>query len=94
MELAGFSAYQGDQLRKVITKKHKEKKLADYRMLFCSGGAEKGVSETVLAAIWEQILSFAGYSFCKPHSASYALLSGKAAFMKAHHPARMSRWRR
>jgi len=87
MELAGFSAYQGDQLRKVITKKHKEKKLADYRMLFCSGGAKKGVSETVLAAIWEQILSFAGYSFCKPHSASYALLSGKAAFMKAHHPA-------
>ena len=87
MELAGFSAYEGDQLRKVITKKHKEKKLADYRMLFFTGGATKGVSEKVLAAIWEQILSFSGYSFCKPHSASYALLSGKAAFMKAHHPA-------
>ena len=87
MELAGFSAYEGDQLRKVITKKHKEKKLADYRKLFFTGGAAKGVSEKTLAAIWEQILSFAGYSFCKPHSASYALLSGKAAFMKAHHPA-------
>jgi error-prone DNA polymerase len=87
MELAGFSAYQGDQLRKVITKKHKEKKLADYRQLFFSGGAAKGVPEKTLAAIWEQILSFAGYSFCKPHSASYALLSGKAAYMKAHHPA-------
>jgi error-prone DNA polymerase len=87
MELAGFSAYEGDQLRKVITKKHKEKKLADYRMLFFTGGAGKGVSEKILAAIWEQILSFSGYSFCKPHSASYALLSGKAAFMKAHHPA-------
>jgi len=87
MELAGFSAYEGDQLRKVITKKHKEKKLADYRKLFFTGGVAKGVPEAVLAAIWEQILSFAGYSFCKPHSASYALLSGKAAFMKAHHPA-------
>jgi error-prone DNA polymerase len=87
MELAGFSAYQGDQLRKVITKKHKEKKLADYRQLFFTGGAGKGVPEKTLAAIWEQILSFAGYSFCKPHSASYALLSGKAAYMKAHHPA-------
>ena len=87
MELAGFSAYEGDQLRKVITKKHKEKKLADYRKLFFSGGSAKGVAEKTLEAIWEQILSFAGYSFCKPHSASYALLSGKAAFMKAHFPA-------
>jgi len=87
MELAGFSACEGDQLRKVITKKHREKKLADYRLLFFTGGAAKGVPEQVLEAVWEQILSFAGYSFCKPHSASYALLSGKAAFMKAHHPA-------
>ena len=87
MELAGFSAYEGDQLRKVITKKHREKKLADYRKLFFTGGAAKGVPEKTLEAIWEQILSFSGYSFCKPHSASYALLSGKAAFMKAHHPA-------
>jgi len=87
MELAGFSAYEGDQLRKVITKKHREKKLADYRKLFFTGGGAKGVPEKTLEAIWEQILSFSGYSFCKPHSASYALLSGKAAFMKAHHPA-------
>ncbi|GFO68911.1 DNA-directed DNA polymerase [Geomonas limicola] len=87
MELAGFSAYEGDQLRKIITKKHREKRLADYRTKFFAGGAARGVSEAVLAQIWEQILSFSGYSFCKPHSASYALLSGKAAFMKAHHPA-------
>jgi DNA polymerase III alpha subunit len=31
--------------------------------------------------------SFAGYSFCKAHSASYALLSFKSAYLKAHHPA-------
>ncbi|TSK06861.1 MAG: DNA polymerase III subunit alpha [Geobacter sp.] len=87
MELAGFSASEGDQLRKVITKKHKEKRLADFRAKFVAGGTERGVSGPVLAAIWEQILSFAGYSFCKPHSASYALLSAKAAYMKANHPA-------
>jgi error-prone DNA polymerase len=87
MELADFSASEGDQLRKVITKKHREKKLADFKMKFFSGGAGKGVTEPVLQAIWEQILSFSGYSFCKPHSASYALLSAKAAYMKANHPA-------
>jgi error-prone DNA polymerase len=87
MVLAGFSASEGDQLRKVITKKHREKRLADFRIMFFSGGAAKGVTEQVLRGVWDQILSFAGYSFCKPHSASYALLSAKAAYMKAHHPA-------
>jgi error-prone DNA polymerase len=87
MQLADFSASEGDQLRKVITKKHKEKRLADFKLKFFLGGGAKGVTEPVLQAIWEQILSFSGYSFCKPHSASYALLSAKAAFMKAHHPA-------
>ncbi|MCM0080197.1 DNA polymerase III subunit alpha [Geomonas sp. Red32] len=87
MELAGFSASEGDQLRKVITKKHREKKLADFRAKFYSGAAAKGVEQLVLEAIWDQILSFSGYSFCKPHSASYAHLSAKAAYLKAHFPA-------
>jgi error-prone DNA polymerase len=33
------------------------------------------------------IESFSGYSFCKPHSASYALLSFKSCYLKAHYPA-------
>jgi error-prone DNA polymerase len=87
MALAGFSASEGDQLRKVITKKHKEKRVRDFRLKFFSGAIERGIGEPVVEAIWEQILSFSGYSFCKPHSASYALLSAKAAYMKAHFPA-------
>ena len=87
MALADFSAWEGDQLRKIVSKKHKEKKLADCRRRFFDGGLAKGVPEAVLAACWEQILSFAGYSFCKPHSASYALVSAKAAYLKANHPA-------
>jgi DNA polymerase III alpha subunit len=30
---------------------------------------------------------FQGYSFCKPHSASYAQVSFESAWIKAHHPA-------
>ncbi|MFO7753856.1 MAG: OB-fold nucleic acid binding domain-containing protein, partial [Desulfobacteraceae bacterium] len=33
------------------------------------------------------IISFSGYSFCKPHSASYARVSFQAAFLKTHYPA-------
>jgi DNA-directed DNA polymerase III PolC len=87
MVLADFSAFEGDQLRKIISKKHKEKKLADYRQMFLAGGVAKGIAEALMAVIWEQILSFAGYSFCKPHSASYALVSCKSAYLKANYPA-------
>ncbi len=87
MALAGFSPFEGDQLRKIISKKHKGKKLEDYRRLFFAGGKKKDISETVLRQCWEQILSFGGYSFCKPHSASYALVSCKSAWLKANYPA-------
>jgi DNA polymerase-3 subunit alpha/error-prone DNA polymerase len=33
------------------------------------------------------MMSFSGYSFCKPHSASYARVSFQAAYLKVHHPA-------
>ncbi len=87
MALAGFSAFDGDQLRKIISKKDKRQKLADYRRQFQQGAQDRGVSLEVVDALWEQILSFAGYSFCKPHSASYALVSCKSTYLKAHYPA-------
>lgn len=87
MALAGFSAFEGDQLRKIISKKHKAKKLEDYRQMFFAGGMGKGIPETTLRKAWGQLLSFSGYSFCKPHSASYALVSCKSVYLKARHPA-------
>lgn len=87
MAMANFSAFDGDQLRKIISKKHKEKKLADYRRRFFAGAAENGIAEEIVAKAWAQILSFGGYSFCKPHSASYALVSCKSAWLRAHYPA-------
>ena len=33
------------------------------------------------------MMSFSGYSFCKPHSASYARVSFQAAYLKVHFPA-------
>ncbi|CAB5089964.1 Error-prone repair homolog of DNA polymerase III alpha subunit (EC [Olavius algarvensis associated proteobacterium Delta 3] len=36
-------------------------------------------------------MSFSGYSFCKPHSASYARVSFQAAYLKVHYPAEFMR---
>nr|WP_173048987.1 DNA polymerase III subunit alpha [Nitrospira sp. KM1] len=87
MALADFSVEDADQLRKIISKKHKERQLGDYYRQFCQGAARNGASPLVIEQIWRMIMSFAGYSFCKPHSASYAQVSFKAAYLRAHHPA-------
>ena len=85
--LGGFSIEDGDQLRKVLSKKHKARQLRDYRQQFYAGAASRGVQEPVIDHIWSMIMSFAGYSFCKPHSASYAQVSFKSAYLRAHYPA-------
>jgi error-prone DNA polymerase len=87
MGLAGFSASEGDQLRKIVSKKDKQQRLDDFQQQFIAGGQQQRIGRAVLEQIWEQILSFAGYSFCKPHSASYALVSCKSAWLKANYPA-------
>ena len=87
MAMAGFGAADADLLRKILSKKRAGKKLEDYRGMFYRGAAERGVARDVVDQVWEMILSFAGYSFCKPHSASYALVSYKSGWLRAHYPA-------
>ncbi len=86
IDLAGFSAGEADRLRKVLTKKCRELRLAVFRGKFFAGGVERGVSPEVIEKVWEMILSFDDYSFCKSHSASYAVVSFKLAWMKRFHP--------
>ncbi|MDF0668639.1 MAG: DNA polymerase III subunit alpha [Nitrospira sp.] len=87
MALADFSVEDADQLRKIISKKHKQKQLQDYYQQFFRGAEKNGASPKTIHSIWKMIMSFAGYSFCKPHSASYAQVSFKSAYLRTHYPA-------
>jgi error-prone DNA polymerase len=87
MALAGFDHVEADGLRKVMSKKDRAKRLPDYLRRFIAGARARGVSSEQIEAVWEMILSFDGYSFCKPHSASYARVSFQAAYLKTHFPA-------
>jgi DNA polymerase-3 subunit alpha/error-prone DNA polymerase len=87
MALAGFDHVEADGLRKVMSKKDRAKRLPDYLRRFIAGARRRGVSTEQIEAVWEMILSFDGYSFCKPHSASYARVSFQAAYLKTHFPA-------
>jgi len=87
MALAGFTFVEANQLQKIITKKDRHNKLKDFRQKFFSGAVQKGVDKEIIQQVWDMMLSFSGYSFCKPHSASYAQVSFQSAFLKAHYPA-------
>jgi error-prone DNA polymerase len=87
MAMAGFNASDADLLRKILSKKRAGKKLEDYKEMFYAGATARGVSRDVSDEVWEMIMSFSGYSFCKPHSASYALVSYKSCYLRAHYPA-------
>jgi len=85
--MAGFDAAEADVLRKVVTKKNREKKLRDFHERFIRGATDRGVSMDVIDAVWQMMMGFDGYSFCKPHSASYTMVAYKSAFLRAHYPA-------
>jgi DNA polymerase-3 subunit alpha/error-prone DNA polymerase len=85
--LAGFSHADADGLRKIMSKKDKTRKLDDYKTRFTHGARKRGVANHQIEAVWDMMMSFSGYSFCKPHSASYARVSFQAAYLKTHYPA-------
>jgi len=87
MSMAGFSDAEADALRKVLSKKDRERRLADFRRRFAAGARARNVAAETVDAVWQMMMSFSGYSFCKPHSASYARVSFQAAYLKVHHPA-------
>ncbi|MDY7027182.1 MAG: PHP domain-containing protein [Spirochaetota bacterium] len=86
MAVAGFDAAGADALRKVLSKKDRERRLPFFREKFFQGARRRGFEEKTIRELWDAVLSFEGYSFCKPHSASYALLSYRLAWVKRFFP--------
>lgn len=85
--VAGLKLEEADLLRRAMSGKMRSheamRKLKDKFFDHCL----KKYSYEVTAELWRQIESFAGYAFCKAHSASFALLSFQNAYLKAHYPA-------
>ncbi len=84
---AGMPLATGDGLRKALSKKRPTRALATYAEEFMAGALALGRDPKVIEQVWHQVLSFAGYSFCKGHSCSYIQVAQQSAFLKAHYPA-------
>ena len=85
--VAGFDERQANALRKAIGDWGKGDRLQILGEDFRRGGLAQGATLPAVDAVWAMIASFAGYSFAKAHSASYAMVSFQCAWLKAHAPA-------
>lgn len=77
---------EADVLRRGMSGKYRSReefqKVKDKFFENCKGLYEQHITDRV----WYEIESFAGYSFAKGHSASYAVESYQSLFLKAHYP--------
>jgi error-prone DNA polymerase len=84
---AGMPPATGDGLRKALSKKRPAKHLAAYAEEFFVGAMRLGRSPDAAKLVWEMVMSFAGYSFCKGHSCSYIQVAQHSCALRANHPA-------
>lgn len=84
---ADLSLSDADVLRRGMSWKFRERSQFDtVKEQFFKNCIGKGHDPAIINGIWTQIESFANYAFSKGHSASYAVESYQALFLKAHYP--------
>ncbi len=83
--LAGFSLSQADLLRRAIGKKTPEI-MEQQRKAFIDGAVKNKIDRRIAEKIFSLIEHFAGYGFNKSHSAAYAMISYRTAYLKANYP--------
>jgi DNA polymerase-3 subunit alpha len=85
-DLAGFTLGQADILRRAMGKK-KKSEMEKQRERFIQGAVDRGIPKRKAQTIFERMAFFSGYGFNKSHSAAYAMVSMKTAYLKTHYPA-------
>jgi DNA polymerase-3 subunit alpha len=84
---ADLTLTEADYLRRGMSWKFKQRsEFHIVREKFFANCRAKGHNEKVIFDIWTQIESFANFAFSKGHSASYAVESYQALYLKAHYP--------
>ena len=84
---AGLTLGEADVLRRGMSGKYRgREEFQKAKDKFINGCLKKGYGEAVTLEVWRQVESFAGYSFSKGHSASYAVESYQSLYLKAHFP--------
>ncbi|MFN0215167.1 MAG: DNA polymerase III subunit alpha [Saprospiraceae bacterium] len=84
---AGLGLDEADVMRRMMTgKKRSSEAFARMKQKFFDNCAARRYPETLSKEVWRQVESFGGYSFCKAHSASFAVESFQSLYLKTYYP--------
>jgi DNA polymerase-3 subunit alpha len=84
---AGLDLGEADVLRRAMSGKYRSSnKFQMVKDKFFANCAALGHPDQLTAEVWRQMESFAGYSFNKAHSASFAVESYMSLYLKTHFP--------
>jgi len=84
---SGLDLDESDVLRRIMTGKRKNSDTFDrLREKYFVNCKERGYPDELSLEVWRQIESFSGYSFCKAHSASFAVESFQSLYLKTYFP--------
>jgi DNA polymerase III alpha subunit len=87
VEVAGYSVADADRFRSEVSKKVSASRLqGQYIDFVYSRATAAGIDRQSAEAIWNEILRFAAYSYCKAHATVYANIAWQTAYLKAHYP--------
>jgi DNA-directed DNA polymerase III PolC len=84
---ADLDLADADVLRRAMSGKHRSKN--EFQRIiekFFENAKKLGRPEEITKEVWRQIESFAGYSFSKAHSASFAVESFQSLYLKTYYP--------
>ncbi|MEB3330682.1 MAG: DNA polymerase III subunit alpha [Candidatus Sericytochromatia bacterium] len=82
---SGYSLGQADLLRRAMGKKD-AKEMERQKAVFLEGSAAKGHPRETAEPLFDNLAKFAEYGFNKSHSAAYAVVTFRTAYLKAHFP--------
>jgi DNA polymerase III alpha subunit len=87
VEVAGYTVAEADRFRSEVSKKVSSAKLQkQYADFVYHRAPAAGIDRSTAHMIWDDILRFASYSYCKAHAAVYANIAWQTAWLKAHYP--------
>ncbi len=82
--IAGYTFGHADIVRRAMSKK-KADVLESEREAFIGGAVSNGIDAKKAEKLFDDMASFANYAFNKAHAASYAVISYRSAYLKAHY---------
>ncbi|MGY1822287.1 DNA polymerase III subunit alpha [Geodermatophilus sp. SYSU D00079] len=82
--MTGCTLAEADEVRRALGERDAH---PEVRAWFVPRALATGYPPEVAEQVWEVLVAFGSFGFCKAHAAAFALPTYQSAWLKAHHPA-------